>query len=68
MVRSFVWRDVSGTVGGGRSDGRWTVVSSDKYTIRAVTPSGETSMAEIHAFKALGWTKWRDEARSTTSR
>ena len=29
MVRSFVWRDVSGTVGGGRSDGRWTVVSSD---------------------------------------
>ena len=29
MVRSFVWRDVSGTVGGGRSNGRWTVVSSD---------------------------------------
>ena len=29
VVRSFVWRDVSGTVGGGRSDGRWTVVSSD---------------------------------------
>ena len=31
MVRSFVWRDVSGTVGGGRSDGRWTVVSSDTH-------------------------------------
>ena len=29
MVRSFVWRDVSGTVGGGGSNGRWTVVSSD---------------------------------------
>ena len=26
-----MWRDVSGTVGGGGSNGRWTVVSSDKY-------------------------------------
>ena len=29
-----MWRDVSGTVGGGRNDGsngRWTVVSSDTY-------------------------------------
>ena len=25
-----MWRDVSGAVGGGGSDGRWTVVSSDK--------------------------------------
>ena len=24
-----MWRDVSGTVGGGGSNGRWTVVSSD---------------------------------------
>ena len=37
MVQSFVWRDVSGTVGGGRSDGRWTVVSSDIYNIGTVT-------------------------------
>ena len=29
MVRPFVWRDVSGTVSGGGSNGRWTVVSSD---------------------------------------
>jgi hypothetical protein len=31
-VRSFVWRDVSGSVGGGGNDGSsgsWTVVSSD---------------------------------------
>ena len=26
-----MWRDVSGTVGGGGSNGRWTVVSSDRY-------------------------------------
>ena len=25
-----MWRDVSGTVGGGGSNGRWTVVSSDR--------------------------------------
>ena len=34
----FVWGDVSGTVGGGRSDGsngRWTVVSSDKGPVLA---------------------------------
>ena len=31
MVRPFVWRDVSGTVGGGGSNGRWTVVSSDSH-------------------------------------
>ena len=29
MVWPFVWRDVSGTVSGGGSNGRWTVVSSD---------------------------------------
>ena len=28
-----MWRDVSGTVGGGGSNGRWTVVSSDSWTI-----------------------------------
>ena len=33
MVQSFVWRDVSGTVGGGGSNGRWTVVSSDSNLI-----------------------------------
>ena len=27
-----MWRDVSGTVGGGGSNGRWTMVSSDNYT------------------------------------
>ena len=26
-----MWRDVSGTVGGGGSNGRWTVVSSDNH-------------------------------------
>ena len=33
MVRPFVWRDVSGTVGGGGSNGRWTVVSSDSKPV-----------------------------------
>ena len=46
MVRSFVWRDVSGTVGGGGSNGRWTVVSSDKDCLR--TKFGQI-LAEIPA-------------------
>ena len=31
-----MWRDVSGAVGGGGSDGRWTVVSSDNTVIWAL--------------------------------
>ena len=34
MVQSFVWRDVLGTVGGGGSNGRWAVVSSDTEVVR----------------------------------
>ena len=37
MVRLFVWRDVSGTVGGGGSNGRWTVVSSDIVPLLSFT-------------------------------
>ena len=30
-----MWRDVSGTVGGGGSNGRWTVVSSDTCVLKS---------------------------------
>ena len=33
-----MWRDVSGTVGGGGSNGRWTVVSSDSWVLSSCVP------------------------------
>ena len=38
-----MWRDVSGTVGGGGSNGRWTVVSSDTGQNKLLTHTYKNS-------------------------
>ena len=56
-----MWRDVSGTVGGGGSNGRWTVVSSDSYKVtlkagcQGYRMSGVTGLAGAYDVGARTW-------------